>query len=129
MTNRNTRCTTSDGATRRESWHVVLISLPQIAGGPPKLRPALVLSLLPGPFQNVLICSISTQTQGIVTDWDELVRTTDSDYAASGLHRESAIRFSYLYAADSAEIAGTIGHISSERLARLLTRLSDHLRL
>ncbi len=29
---------------------VVLIRLPQTAGGPSKLRPALVLAALPGPF-------------------------------------------------------------------------------
>ncbi len=40
---------------------VVLIQLPQVAGGPPKSRPALVLALLPGAYQNVLICGISTQ--------------------------------------------------------------------
>lgn len=107
---------------------VVLISLPQIAGGPPKLRPALVLSLLPSPFQNVLLCGISTQTHALVPDWDELVRTSDPDYSASGLHRESAIRLSYLYAADTAEISGTIGQVAAERLERLLRRLSDHLR-
>lgn len=39
---------------------VVLIPLPQFAGGTAKLRPALVLSLLPGPYQNVLLCGIST---------------------------------------------------------------------
>lgn len=35
---------------------VVLIRLPQAAGEPPKLRPALILALLPGPFQSLLIC-------------------------------------------------------------------------
>lgn len=40
---------------------VVLIRLPQFAGGVPKLRPALVLCHLPGSYQNVLVCGISTQ--------------------------------------------------------------------
>jgi mRNA interferase MazF len=107
---------------------VILIALPQVAGGPPKLRPALVLSQLPGPFQNILLCGISTQIQSLVADWDELVRSTDPDFIGSGLHRESAIRLSYLYAGDSSEISGTIGAIDSARLTRLLTRLADHLR-
>ncbi len=50
---------------------VVLIRLPQTSGGPPKLRPALVLGLLPGPFQNVLICGISTQLEELEPRWDE----------------------------------------------------------
>jgi mRNA interferase MazF len=58
---------------------VVLISLPQTAGGPPKLRPALVLSLLPGPYQNTLLCGISTQVHALVPDWDELIRQADKD--------------------------------------------------
>jgi hypothetical protein len=48
--------------------HVVLIRLPQTTGGPAKLRPALVLAILPGPYQNVLICGISTQLQSLQYD-------------------------------------------------------------
>jgi mRNA interferase MazF len=107
---------------------VVLLPVPQLAGGAPKLRPALVLSLLPGPFQNVLICGISTQVHKVIRDWDELMATTESDFARSGLHRNSAIRLSYLYSAERSEITGIIGEIDSSRLERLLTRLSDHLR-
>lgn len=106
---------------------VVLISLPQISGGPAKLRPALVLAQLPGPFQNLLICGISTRLHDVVTDWDELVRMSDADFRGSGLRRESVIRLSYLYAADVTEVTGTIGQIAPDRFSRLLTRLADHL--
>jgi hypothetical protein len=64
----------------------------------------------------------------LVDNWDELVRAADRDFKTSGLHHASAIRLSYLYAADSTEIVGTIGQIDSARLERLLTRLRDHLR-
>ena len=107
---------------------IVLIPLPQAGGRSTKLRPALVLSELPGPFQNLLICGVSTQVYPLVADWDELVKTSDPDFGNSGLHRESAIRLSYIYAAASSEIAGTIGRIDSARLERLRKRLSDHLR-
>ncbi len=102
---------------------VILIRLPQITGGPLKLRPALVLAMLPGPFQNILICGISTQLHDLQPDWDELIDPNDADFPASGLHRISAIRLSYLYAADGSEISGVIGRINSERLSRLLKRL------
>jgi mRNA interferase MazF len=104
---------------------VVLIRLPQTAGGPPKLRPALILAILPGPYQNVLICGISTQLQSLQHDWDELLTTNDADFSASGIHRVSAIRLSYLYAADNSEISGVIGQINSDRLSRLCKRLSN----
>jgi mRNA interferase MazF len=103
---------------------VILIALPQVGGVSPKLRPALVLALLPGPFQNVLICGISTQLQNVQREWDELLRADDSDFADSGLHRDSAIRLSYLYAADKREIVGTIGRIDPNRLRRLCARLA-----
>lgn len=73
---------------------VVLVELPQLGGGPPKLRPALVLALRPGPLQDVLICGISTQLQDLQANWDESLSPHDSDFRVSGLHRVSAIRLS-----------------------------------
>jgi mRNA interferase MazF len=107
---------------------VVLISLLQLGGTGAKLRPALVLALLPGPYQNLLIAGISTQLHMIQANWDELIQTSDGDFAGSGLHQASVIRLSYLYAADATEITGVIGRIDPTRLARLRTRLADHLR-
>jgi hypothetical protein len=48
----------------------------------------------------------------------------DADYSASGLHQRSAIRLSYLYAADEHEISGVIGRIEPERIRRLRGRLA-----
>lgn len=107
---------------------VVLISLPQLGGGGPKLRPALVLADLPGPYQNLLLCGISTQLQSFQANWDELIQPGDADYPSSALHHASVIRLSYLYAADPSEIAGVIGMIDPSRLQRLRQRLSDYLR-
>ena len=57
---------------------VVLIPLSQFAGGPPKLRPALILASLPGPYQTNLVCGISTQLQQQVPNWDEVIQPGDS---------------------------------------------------
>jgi mRNA interferase MazF len=97
-------------------------------GAAAKLRPALVLALLPGPYQNVLLCGISTQLHLLEPNWDESIQPTDADFAGSGLHQASAVRLSYLYAADATEITGVIGRIDPARLAQLRSRLSDHLR-
>ncbi len=107
---------------------VVLIPLPQTGGGAPKLRPALLLADLLGSYQNLLLCGVSTQLQQLTANWDELIQAGDADFSSSGLHRDSAIRLSYLYAADPGEIAGVIGSIDRFRLQRLRQRLSDHLR-
>jgi hypothetical protein len=106
---------------------VVLISIPQFAGSPGKLRPALLLSMLQGAFQSTLICGSSSRLDQLVNDWDERIRTSDVDFASSGLHRESSFRLSYLYSADAAEIRGRIGSIDPVRFSKLLKRLADHL--
>jgi len=107
---------------------VVLIPLPQLGGTASKLRPALLLADLPGPYQNRLLCGISTQLHLLQANWDELLQTTDADFPTSGLHRSSTIRLSYLHAADTGELVGVIGKIDPARLERLRQRLSDHLR-
>jgi mRNA interferase MazF len=106
---------------------VVLIQLPQVAGGPSKSRPALVLAFLPGAYQNVLICGISTQVRDLQPDWDDRIEPGDADFSQSGLHRSSAIRLSYLYGADVRELLGTIGRIDAERLNRVRRRLAARL--
>ena len=107
---------------------VVLIPLPEIGGATSKLRPALLVASLPGPYQNILLCGISTQLHQLQANWDELVQSGDADFIASGLRYPSIIRLSYLYAADPREIVGVIGRIDAVRLQRLRQRLSDHVR-
>ncbi len=107
---------------------VVLIPLLQAGGAASKLRPALLLAELPGPYQNLLICGISTQLKQLHANRDELIQPGDFDFVASGLHRASIIRLSYLYAAERAEIAGRIGNLEPARFQRLRQRLWDHLR-
>lgn len=107
---------------------VLLIPLPQLGGGAAKLRPALLLADLPGPYQNLLLGGISTQLQQVQANGDELIQPGDADFAASGLHHASVVRLSYLYAADPGEIAGRIGSIDPGRLQRLRQRLADHVR-
>jgi mRNA interferase MazF len=99
-----------------------------LVGGGLKLRPALLLADLPGPYQNLLLCGVSTQLQQLQANWDELMQVGDADFSSNGLHRASAIRLSYLYAADPGEIAGVIGSIDYARLQRLRQRLADHLK-
>jgi len=107
---------------------VILIRLPTFAGGTPKLRPALIVAILPGPYPTLLICGISTQVVNLLANWDEMLDTKDSDYASSGVHQPSIIRLSYLYAAAPSEIAATIGSIDPQRIDRLRSRLSDQIK-
>ncbi len=107
---------------------VVLVRLPQVGASPVKLRPALFLTTLPGPYQDGLLCGISTRLQNTLPNWDELIQPGDTDFAASGLIQASVIRLSYLRAVTSAEIIGLIGTIDPSRLLRVRQHLSDYLR-
>jgi mRNA interferase MazF len=104
---------------------VVLARIPQ-ANAPSKLRPALVLCDLPGRHGDVLACGVSTQIHQVVESWDERIAVTDADFIGSGLHAESIIRLSFLAVLAPGQIAGGIGHIAPERLARLRRRLGRH---
>jgi mRNA interferase MazF len=106
---------------------VVLIALLD-AAGTVKVRPAVYLAPLPGPYQTLLVCGCSTQIHTLIPDWDELLQPGDGDFAGSGLRRASVIRLSYLRSARPTEVQGVIGRIDPVRLARLRTRLADQVR-
>ena len=104
---------------------VVLTPVPQ-ADGVIKNRPAIILRRLP-PYQDFLVCGVSTQLHQKVGDFDEVISPDDADFASSGLKSESLIRLGFLAVLPGSRIIGTIGSISSERHKRLLKTLSDYL--
>lgn len=73
---------------------VVLALLPQ-ADGTIKNRPSIVLRELP-PYNDVLICGISTQLHQQVKDFDEIIANADDDFVSSSLVSNSLIRLSFL---------------------------------
>src|SRR5437762_3577812 len=95
---------------------VVLTPVPQ-ADGQIKNRPALLLRTLP-PYDDLLICGISTQLHQEVVNFDEVVMQTDADFITSGLKATSLIRLGFLSVVPNQRIAGTIGSISPERHRR-----------
>ena len=105
---------------------VAIAELPQF-DGQTKRRPSVVLAVIP-PFSDYLICGISTQLRHFVSDLDETVTTDDADFAMSGLREDSLLRVGYLMSYPPERFKGVIGEISTDRLTRLLTKLSDFLR-
>jgi mRNA interferase MazF len=91
-----------------------------------KNRPAILLREMP-PFQDFLVCGISTQLHQHVKGFDELIMPTDADFQASGLVAASLIRLGFLALLPQRQIAGRIGVISQERYERLLHNLSNYL--
>jgi mRNA interferase MazF len=105
---------------------IALVSLPQ-ADGIIKPHPAVLLRRMP-PFDDWLVCGVSTQLQQRVAGFDELVGPSDADFADSGLKAPSIIRQGFVSTLPVRRFHGVIGSISPERHRRLLRRLSDHLR-
>jgi len=104
---------------------VVIATLVQ-ANGQRKPRPAIVLREMP-PFNDLLVCGISTQLHQQVPGFDEVITPGDADFRASGLQARSLIRLGFLVALPSVRIVGTIGAIAPERHKRLLLALSTYL--
>jgi mRNA interferase MazF len=91
-----------------------------------KIRPAVALRIMPS-FGDILVCGISTQLHQQIVGFDEIISSSDADFAASGLRLDSLIRLGFLTAQPLPDIVGVIGAVSSERHARLLRRLSHYL--
>jgi mRNA interferase MazF len=72
---------------------VVLTPVPQ-ADGSVKSRPAILLREFP-PHKDFLLAGISTQLHQEVKGFDEIVSSSDPDFAASGLKSESLIRLGF----------------------------------
>lgn len=92
-----------------------------------KYRPAIVLREMPLPYQDLLVCGISTQLNQIIPDFDEIISPADVDFASSGLHSESLIRLSFLGVVPQRLVRGTLGTISKKRHNRLLQKLVSYL--
>lgn len=104
---------------------IVLATLTQ-ADGSVKNRPAVFLRLMP-PYDDLLVCGVSTQLRLEVPQFDELISITDSDFKSSGLRTDSLIRLGFLAVLPKKSVVGAIGSISEERHLRLLSKLSAHL--
>lgn len=104
---------------------VVITSVVQ-ADGKFKNRPTIILRELP-PYQDLLVCAISTQLHHCISGFDEIIAPTDSDFVSSKLVSKSLIRLSLLIAVPQKDVVGVIGKIAPERHKRLLKTLSDYL--
>lgn len=106
---------------------LTLTRLPQ-EGVAPKLRPVVLLRRIP-PFDDFLVCGVSTQLRHVVAGFDEIIQPGHADFAAGGLKQTSLIRLGLLIALSASAMPGRIiGTISPERHRRLLANLSRHLR-
>ena len=111
----------------KQAGQIVLFRFPQADFEAGKLRPALMLSQLPGDYDDWLICMISTQLRHAVPNFDEIVRDSDPDFAESGLKVTSVIRIGRLAVVQGEILLGAIGRIAPDRLQRIRRHLAEWL--
>lgn len=110
-----------------EPGNISLVQFPQSDLKKEKYRPVLLLSKMPGPFPDWLICAITSQLRHEIKGWDEKIVLEDDDFNNSGLKVSSLIRIGKLATVEERVLEGKLGVISSKRLARILNRLRAHL--
>lgn len=109
----------------KEPGQIVLFRFPRADLSEGKLRPALLLTELPGPYEDWLICMISSQVHQRIDGFDELIQEDDEDFARSGLKGTSVIRIGRLAVVEGEMLEGSIGTISPERMQRIRRRLVE----
>lgn len=100
---------------------IILAELRQ-ANNTSKLRPALVLGVLP-PYNDLLICGISTQLHQEVEGFDEILQVRPKN----GLKATSLIRLGMLFVLPENLAKGRIGSIPEKLRKDLLNRLHKQL--
>ncbi len=103
---------------------VVLFEFPQINQEGTKLRPALVVRKAPGPYDDWLICMISSQISQCIADFDEVIDESDPDFESSGLKNSSVVRISRLAVVSKSMLLGAVGEIALGRLEHIHAKLS-----
>ena len=104
---------------------IILTPLPQ-ADGEVKNRPALVLCRM-RPFDDLMVCGISTQARLQVSDFDEFIGQDAPDFVASGLAVPSLIRLGFVSTVAVSAVKGRIGSVDQTRYRKLVARLVDYL--
>jgi mRNA interferase MazF len=90
-----------------------------------KPRPVLILRKMPnGDF---LVCAISTQMNKYIPEFDEIIRSDDIEFAATGLKKESLVRLSFLHVIPPNELRRSIGYVSDRIYQKLLLNLSRYI--
>ncbi len=91
--------------------------------GQRKMRPAVIVAVVP-PFNDLLVCAVSTQVHREVRDLDMLVDAKHPDYRRMGLQFPSLIRVAQLATLPGKVIQGSIGEVSEATF----TEIRKHLR-
>ena len=108
----------------RQPGQIALLRFPQTDLAPGKPRLVALLGEMPGPYDDWLVCMISSQLRQEVSGFDEVIRDSDADFTRSGLKVTSVLRISRLAVVEGSVLLGAVGEIGPERLHHIRTRLA-----
>jgi mRNA interferase MazF len=94
--------------------------------GQRKMRPAIIIGAVP-PFNDWLVCAVSTQLHREVKGLDLLLDANHADFARAGLRETSVIRVAQLTTLPDKIIQGSIGEVSPATLRTIKERLRNWL--
>jgi len=84
---------------------------------------------VPGPYEDWLICMISSQVHQQIEGFDELIEEDGEGFARSGLKTSSVVRIGRLAVVGGRMLEGRIGTISPERTQRIRRKLAEWIRV
>ena len=102
---------------------IILVEFPKTDLTKGKLRPALVLALMPGRHGDALLAMISSKTHQFVVGFDILISETDPGFSTTGLKSTSVIRLTRLATVEKRLIVAKLGEIDRRRLVTIYDRL------
>jgi len=109
----------------RKAGQVAILQFPKADLAQGKPRPVLLVTPVPGPYDDWLVCMIFTQLQQAVEGFDEVIDQSQSDFPGSGLRVASVVRVARLAVASAELLVGAIGEIGPERLQRIQQKLAS----
>lgn len=106
---------------------VVLTRMPAEAGRTGRLRPALVIVVLPGVRPALLVCGISSRVDRSQADWDLALDEDHPDFRSSGLKAPSVVRPSWLVSIPVTPELPLLGQLGLPTLSVVRERLAAQL--
>ena len=73
----------------RQAGQVATLRFPHVDLALGKPRPVLLITPVPGPYEDWLVCMISTQLQQAVERFDEVVSQDQPDFLIPGLRSQA----------------------------------------
>lgn len=103
---------------------IAVIKMPQ-PDGSIKLRPVLLLKQVK-PFNDWVVCAISTQLQQEVKGFDLVIMKDNPYFSMTGLRDSSVIRLGMIATVSKSIFPGSIGSLPKTELEILKKRISNH---